>query len=41
MKIENKLAKKTNSVLVCDTDLLETKVYSEEFYLGFVDESFK
>jgi nicotinamide riboside kinase len=27
-------AKKTNSVLVCDTDLLETKVYSEAYYAG-------
>ena len=37
MKLENELAKKTNSVLICDTDLLETKVYSEEYYGGFVD----
>ena len=34
MKLENKLAKKTDSVLICDTDLLETKVYSEAYYLG-------
>ena len=26
MKLENNLAQKTNSVLICDTDLLETKV---------------
>ena len=38
MKLENKLAKKADKVLICDTDLLETKVYSEEFYNGFVDE---
>ena len=38
MKLENKLAKKADKVLICDTDLLETKVYSEEFYGGFVDE---
>lgn len=37
MKIENDLAKKADKVLICDTDLLETKVYSEEFYGGFVD----
>ena len=37
MKLENKLAKKADKVLICDTDLLETKVYSEEFYGGFVD----
>ena len=24
--------------MICDTDLLETKVYSEEFYDGFVDD---
>jgi len=37
MKIENDLARKADKVLICDTDLLETKVYSEEFYGGFVD----
>jgi len=37
MKLENELAKKTNSVLVCDTDLLETKVYSEAYYSGTCD----
>jgi len=37
MKLENKLAKKTNSVLICDTDLLETKVYSEAYYVGSCD----
>ena len=34
MKLENKLAKKTDNVLICDTDLLETKVYAEAYYLG-------
>ncbi len=38
MKLENKLAKRADKLLICDTDLLETKVYSEEFYGGFVDE---
>ena len=38
MNLENKLAKKADKVLICDTDLLETKVYSEEYYGGFVDE---
>ncbi|WP_040280485.1 AAA family ATPase [Psychroserpens damuponensis] len=37
MKIENELAKKTDSVLICDTDLLETKVYSETYYSGVCD----
>jgi len=34
MKLENTLAKKTDTVLICDTDLLETKVYSEAYYEG-------
>ncbi len=34
MKLENESAQKTDSVLICDTDLLETKVYSEEYYEG-------
>ncbi|MBL4747187.1 MAG: DUF4301 family protein [Flavobacteriaceae bacterium] len=37
MLLENELATKANKVLICDTDLLETKVYSQEFYGGFVD----
>ena len=37
MQLENKLAKKTNTVLICDTDLLETKVYSEAYYYGICD----
>lgn len=37
MKSENKLAKKADRVLICDTDLLETKVYSESYYGGIVD----
>lgn len=34
MQLENELAQKTNSILICDTDLLETKVYSEAYYKG-------
>ncbi|MGI9532177.1 AAA family ATPase [Lutimonas sp.] len=34
--LENKLALKADKILICDTDLLETKVYSEEYYGGFV-----
>ena len=37
IKLENELAKKTDSVLICDTDILETKVYSEAYYLGTCD----
>ncbi|WP_435414444.1 AAA family ATPase [Polaribacter aestuariivivens] len=39
MELENSLAKKADKILICDTDLLETKVYSEEFYGGFVDDN--
>jgi len=37
MKLENELAQKTDSVLICDTNLLETKVYSEVYYQGACD----
>lgn len=37
MKLENELANKSKSLLICDTDLLETKVYSETYYDGFCD----
>ena len=37
MNLENKLGRKADKLLICDTDLLETKVYSEEFYGGTVD----
>jgi len=39
IKLENELSKKADKVLICDTDLLETKVYSEEYYGGFVDKN--
>ena len=32
---ENEQLKKANTLLICDTDLLETKVYSEFYYDGF------
>jgi NadR type nicotinamide-nucleotide adenylyltransferase len=35
MALENKLSKQANRLLICDTDLLETKVYSEVYYNGF------
>ena len=41
MKLENNLAKKANAVLICDTDLLETKVYSEMFYNGICNSILK
>lgn len=37
MRLENKLAPTANTVLICDTDLLETKVYSEAYYDGVCD----
>ena len=37
LKLENEFAKNADRVLICDTDLLETMVYSQEFYGGFVD----
>ncbi|TYQ00324.1 NadR type nicotinamide-nucleotide adenylyltransferase [Tenacibaculum adriaticum] len=37
IQLENELARKADKILICDTDLLETKVYSEEYYGGFVD----
>lgn len=37
MRLENKLSQKTDTVLICDTDLLETKVYSEAYYTGSCD----
>lgn len=37
MTLENKYAAKANKVLFCDTDLLETKVYSEAYYSGICD----
>ncbi|TXG36861.1 AAA family ATPase [Seonamhaeicola maritimus] len=37
MRLENDLAKKADSILICDTDLLETKVYSEAYYAGKCD----
>ncbi|TMU55399.1 AAA family ATPase [Flagellimonas algicola] len=37
IRLENELTKKASDVLICDTDLLETKVYSEAYYLGYCD----
>ncbi|WP_299890310.1 ATP-binding protein [uncultured Lacinutrix sp.] len=37
MLLENTSAQKTNTVLICDTNLLETKVYSEVYYSGTCD----
>ncbi len=37
MQTENELTPKANKVLICDTNLLETKVYSETYYSGNCD----
>lgn len=37
MRLENELTKKATNILICDTDLLETKVYSEAYYVGDCD----
>lgn len=37
IKLENELAKKTTNVLICDTNLLEIKTYSEIYYNGECD----
>lgn len=41
MKNENKLAKKANRVLFCDTNLLETYVYGEIYYDNFENKRLK
>lgn len=37
MKLENELSEKAQDLLVCDTNLLELKVYSEAYYGGYCD----
>ena len=32
MMLENKLAKKADKILICDTNLLETKVYAQIYF---------
>nr|WP_316927860.1 ATP-binding protein [Bizionia argentinensis] len=39
MALENKLTLEANKLLICDTDLLETKVYGEAYYQGFTSEA--
>ena len=38
MALENEVAQQAHKILICDTDLLETKVYSEIYYDGFCPE---
>jgi NadR type nicotinamide-nucleotide adenylyltransferase len=37
MRLENEMTAEAQQLLICDTDLLETKVYSEAYYLGYSD----
>ena len=37
MQLENSLAEQANRVLICDTNLLETAVYSQAYFDGFCD----
>ena len=37
MHAENRLAQVAEELLICDTDLLELKVYSEAYYEGYCD----
>lgn len=37
MELENEAAEEVDKLLICDTDLLETKVYSEVYYGGWID----
>ncbi len=36
--LENKLTLQSDKLLICDTDLLETKVYGEAYYQGFTSD---
>lgn len=35
MRLENEAAQSAEKLLICDTDLLETKVYGEAYYNGW------
>jgi len=37
IQLENQLSEKANKILICDTDLLETKVYSEIYFNDHCD----
>ncbi len=37
IRLENEATKEVEKLLICDTDLLETMVYSEAYYLGYSD----
>ncbi len=35
MKLENQMASNSDKIIICDTNILETKIYSEYLYDGF------
>jgi NadR type nicotinamide-nucleotide adenylyltransferase len=37
IKLENEFSIKSSNLLFCDTDILETKIYSETYFNGFCD----
>ncbi|SDX77919.1 nicotinamide-nucleotide adenylyltransferase, NadR type [Lutibacter oricola] len=41
IKLENKLVKKADKLQICDTDLLETVVYFENYYDKIIDPNLK
>lgn len=41
MRLENTLAAQADRLLICDTDILETLVYSEAYYDGYADPELK
>ena len=41
MELENRLVKKSSKIIICDTDLLETMVYSETYFDGYCDANLK
>lgn len=41
LKLESEVSKQANRLLICDTNLLELKVYSEYYYDGFCPQEIK
>ena len=35
IKLENELLQKANKIIFCDTNILETKIYAEEYYKNY------
>ena len=41
IELENRLVMKSSKIIICDTDLLETMVYSETYFDGYCDANLK